>query len=435
MSVYDINGNVISTDANIDSNMIDALASDGDPVITKWGQGSISYDTGANINSDTRIRTVTYLGFDSLRYIYVRCPDGYKFAFRRYNAVKTPTYMDYEGFYTGNKVIRNTEGKLYRFIIAKVDDSNITPEELPSGFAIIPVYLSIWAKEANGNSIKAYTTTRNNPSLVSELKEVAFTYYNNRNDTHSGTRNMVYNNSDTVLDHPNDITYTNGIDCSTFVGLCLRGIPYQETSYYTLTPIMGIEYRANPQYSWSMNPFDYKTFSNRTSTEATYTRRTSQLAEWLISQRRCVEKDPSLANIEVGDVVFWSRFTGNNPMNMYRFLEINHVALVISKYSVEPYSASRTYNINETCQYDNALYQCKSNIVSPEDWTLSHWNKIYDVWDYSILPYCHIVMESTTGNPTIQTHILERSWEDPTNVTQNNYNTMSLICRPDLGSL
>lgn len=435
MSIYNINGDEISTDINLDSGFIEALASDGDKVEIEWELGSISTSTGSNSSSEIRVRTKTYLGYDFLRYIFVHCPDGWKFSYRKYKAVKSPTFISSSDFLTGNQILTDVSGKLYRFVLAVKNDTAITPNDIPNDFYCVPVYLPVWSDSANGHSIEAYTTARNSPELVSEMLTVAYTYYNNRNETHSGTRNMVYDNSNTIFDHIDDIEYTNGIDCSTFVGLCLRGIPYNQTAYYTLVAKSGREYRANEEYSWSKNPFEYETFYNRTSGLKGPSRNTGQLAQWLISQRREVYKDEKLANVDVGDVVFWSRNTGNNPMNMYRFLHINHVALIVKKKRVLPYDSEKTYSVGDAVQYNDALYTCKTAISTAESWTSSHWTQQYSSWDYIKLPYYHLVMESTTGNPTIQTHILERSWDNPSNVTENNFNTLSLICRPDLGSL
>lgn len=432
MSIYDISGNVISTDAAFDESMVEALAANGDPENIAWEQGTIS-TTGSNSSANNRVRTATYLGYDSCRYIFIHCPSGYKFSYRRYNAVQTPTFVDTTDWLTGNQVISGVDGYLYRIVFALSNDAAITPSTIPASFYVVPVFRPIWSASAEGKSVMAYKTRRNNAQFVSEMLDVANTYWTNRSATHSGTRNMVYNNSSTIFDNFT-ATYTNGIDCSTFVGLCLRGTPYAETSYATLQPKPATEYLANPAYSWSVNPFDYNTMTDRTSTETAPTRRTSQLAQWMVSQRWQVEKDPKLANVEAGDVIFWSRYTGVNPVNLYRFMFITHVALVISKRLVQTYDATSTYDVSDAVVYNGALYECSTAITTAEEWTASHWTQLYATWDIEKFPYVHIYQDSTSGWPTIQQHVLETGWETST-ITATNYNTITLVCRPDLGSL
>lgn len=434
MSLYDISGNLISSDGGFDSEFFEILAGNGDKVELDWATGSISTDSGVNISSSTRLRTTQHLNLDSLRYLFIHCPEGYKFGTRIYSATSSTEYDSYLAFKEGNQIIKHEKGKIYRFILAFSDNAAIALDDLPEDFYIIPVYYPRWAEEAEAQSIGPYTTSRNNIEYVDELLTVANTYYSHRNDYIDGERVMVYGNTTTIFDI-HDNTYTNNIDCSTFVGLCLRGIPFSQTSYADKQGRPAETYLANSDYVWSMNPYDFNTSKNKTSTSLTPSRRTSQLAEWFINQRRAVPKDPKFVNIDVGDVVFWSRNTGSAPMNPHRFMLINHVALIKSKRRVTVYDSNKTYALWETVEYNGALYECKTAISTPEAWTSSHWTKIYDTWNCTKVPYCHIVLESTSGSPTIQTHILERSWDDPSNLTQNNYNTLSLVCRPDLGGL
>ena len=436
MSVYDINGNPIAADSGGSSEFLDILAADGDALSVEWEQGTISASDGTNSTSTTRIRTKYAINLDSLRYLFIQCPDGWKYSIRTYSATDPLTFLSAGDFQTDNSVIRHEDGQAYKIVLATTSNTTITPSNLPSGFKVIPVYLPIWASLAQGESIGPFVTARNNPEYVDEILAVANTYWNHRSDKHDGTNAMVYGNDQTIFDVNDSETYTNHMDCSTFVGLCLRGIDYEDTSYNTLVVKPAAEYRANADYVWSRNPFDYDFPKNKTSGVYTPARRTSQLAQWLVSQRRQVFKDPKLANVEVGDIVFYSRNDSTGyPMNPHRFMLINHIALVVSKRIVLPYDTSKTYAVGECVQYNGALYECKTAISTAEAWTSSHWTQLYATWDYESLPYCHEVMESTSGWPTIQTHIIERGWEDPTYITQNNYNTLSLVCRPDLGAL
>ena len=106
-------------------------------------QGSISSGTGLNANSNTRVRTAGYIPFplDKIQPNYtLTIPSGYKIAMRFYDKNKnfiTPP-AGAQGFinhipagYVGQGV------EFARFILAKTDDSNITPNDMKNiGFQI-----------------------------------------------------------------------------------------------------------------------------------------------------------------------------------------------------------------------------------------------------------------------------------------------------------
>lgn len=106
-------------------------------------QGSISSGTGQNANSNTRVRNADYIPFplDKIQPDYVlTIPSGYKIAMRFYDKNKnfvTPP-AGAQGFinhipagYVGHGV------EFARFILAKTDDSDITPNDMKNvGFQI-----------------------------------------------------------------------------------------------------------------------------------------------------------------------------------------------------------------------------------------------------------------------------------------------------------
>ena len=110
-----------------------------------------------------------------------------------------------------------------------------------------------------------------------------------------------------------------------------------------------------------------------------------------------VPKDKLLLNLEVGDVLFWSRLNGSGTAIAQpdRFMSLNHTAICVAK---EPTVPGDGY-------YEGGFH------------------------------YKHTIMEVTSVTPCVRTKIVESGWDTPTAVNENNYNTLSLICRPDLGSI
>lgn len=134
---------------------------------------------------------------------------------------------------TGKNITENTSGK--RILNAQdivLNPTNPltykTPTKLNDNFDYVPF------KDANGNqynvlvegqTLPAGTSLHasdfsNSNSAVSGLLEVASTYYENRN-------NLVYGNFHTAFNGE----CTNEIDCSSFVMLCLLGVPYKNSRY------------------------------------------------------------------------------------------------------------------------------------------------------------------------------------------------------------
>ena len=106
-------------------------------------QGSISSGTGLNANSNNRVRNADYIPFplDKIQPDYVlTIPSGYKIAMRFYDKNKnfiTPP-AGAQGFINSIPSGYVGEGVAFaRFILAKTDDSNITPNDMKNvGFQI-----------------------------------------------------------------------------------------------------------------------------------------------------------------------------------------------------------------------------------------------------------------------------------------------------------
>lgn len=230
---------------------------------------------------------------------------------------------------------------------------------------------------------KVYPTInlkKNNPLLVSEIINVAETYYNHRNDTVNGVLTMVYGGT-TVLDNA-FLQGGNSIDCSTFIGLIYRGIPYENTVYGKPNEINDPDsYVANSDYIWSVNLYDYKEKIEASSTQPKKVRTASQMAEFMVNQGySIVSTDNDYINVEPGDIVFYAAKDASGYKNEYRYLYISHVAMCISK-TKNP--AGSTY------------------------------------------PWSHQIINVVHEDPCIKKQELETVWADQ----------IALIVRPDLGSI
>ena len=257
---------------------------------------------------------------------------------------------------------------------------------------------------------------KNNQILVSEMIGVARSYYKARLDDDLNNT-FKYDAVSTPLDsaYNPEGDNKNAIDCSTFVGLVLRGIPFKESPYASLLEDSGtldeddkdngdetgnddehddiydgdlwdpLNLKANPDYSWSINPMDWKLKKNVNKEELYPVRTASQLAQWAFERGWAIPLDPLFTNLEPGDLIFWAKKKNGEYRQPNRYKQISHVAICISKY-VRP----------------------ESDVNFPEKY-----------------PWKHTTYEVSTSAPYILNKTLEKCSPDD----------VVMICRPDLGSL
>ena len=86
-----------------------------------------------------------------------------------------------------------------------------------------------------------------------------------------------------------------------------------------------------------------------------------------VIQHQSYETDMITADVSVEEPeIYWSdgaylSFTTNNP---------------------DGYSPSSTYEIGDTCRYYGKIYECTTDINTPENWTPSHWTDITSTYQY-----------------------------------------------------
>lgn len=251
----------------------------------------------------------------------------------------------------------------------------------------------IYTETVSGEQI---TVKRNNDELVTEFLTVAQTYLNQTS--------ITYSDGDTILYKS---TATNGIDCSTFVNLCLMGYSFSETPYVTHNYIQPSAWVANSSHNWSICPLKYhvsRYIDNSNPTEMV--RLACQLAHWCYNRNQVVPMDNGFEDVRPGDLVFYARKVQgtNDYLRSDWFMHINHVGIILTKEN-----APNTY-------------------VDGEGNT--------QTWDKTKYPYKHTIIDCGNTTPTVRTtHWLEEGQEDSTKNYVNNVNTVCLICRPDFGAL
>lgn len=246
--------------------------------------------------------------------------------------------------------------------------------------------------QAGDNGI---TTKRNNAALVEEFLTVARSYLGKTSITYSDGNTVFYTGSS-----------TNGIDCSTYVGLCLMGYAFEDTPYYTGQYHSVDSWVENSAHNWAVNPLRYKGsryIDGHNPDEKV--RLACQMARWMIERGQSVPFGNGFRDVEPGDIVWWGRKTsGGDWYKPDWYLHINHIGIVLSKES------------------------------APDAYTEGG---VTYTWDKDKYPYKHQIIEVTalTPPPCVMRYWLERGQEDPTKVDVNNANTVVAVCRPDLGAL
>lgn len=265
--------------------------------------------------------------------------------------------------------------------IRRIDGANLTSDDLDA----IKEGYKIFVEQSGSGVNEGITTKRNNPNYVTQLLEIGETYMNH---------GLVYG-TNTIL---RTSSSTNKLDCSTFVGLVLRGYEYEDTSYYTHNYVDPKTWVAKPGVIWAVNPFDYVFPIKEESDTLVEVNRASQLCEWMTYQGQRVPIDTYYANLRPGDVLFFSRKDKNTGewVAPDRYLKISHCAFVYSKEK------------------------------APDD----------PSWDSSTFPYKHMMIEATKVTNTVQIQTLETYQNDEAEaIYHNDIFTLVAVCRPDLGSI
>lgn len=250
--------------------------------------------------------------------------------------------------------------------------------------------------DGDGDTQARLTLKRNSETIVSEFLSVAESYLNQTG--------LTYKDGDTIFYKS---TATNGIDCSTFVGLCLMGYPFNKSPYATGQYISPSAWEANSDYDWALPTIRYQIsrfIDGHNPTEIV--RLACQYAAWMRSRNQVVPMTNGFRDVLPGDIVFWGhKVSGTNEwVHPTWFMHINHIGII---HSVEPAPDTYVDKSGVTRNWDKSKYPLKHNIIDCGNAT----------------PPCRM------------THWLEEGQENPANVYSNDVNSVQIICRPDFGSL
>lgn len=237
------------------------------------------------------------------------------------------------------------------------------------------------------------TAKRNDDNLVTEFLTTARSYL--------GKTDLEYKDGDTIF---YKTTATNGIDCSTFVGLCLMGYAYEDSPYYTHQYKQFDAWEANTDWAVATMRYKISRYIDGHNPDERL-RLACQFARWMQERSQSVPMTNGFQDVMPGDVVFWGHRLSSTGEWMHPdwYLHINHIGIILTR---EP--APDTYVVGGTTY----------------------------TWDKVKYPFKHQIIEVTAVTPPcITSHWLEEGQEDPNKIYVNNVNTVVAICRPDLGAL
>lgn len=268
---------------------------------------------------------------------------------------------------------------------------------------------------------------RSNLTSVSEIVGVARSYHKARYQADGVTPTFLYDTANTPLTgkyDPGSEEFAGAIDCSTYVGLILRGIPFEKSPYAHLLPgaqagdddaadadtgadnnngddnatdtdASGAGAKFDPaslvanvaDFSWAINPFEWK-LPQVIGGAPKPIRTASQLAQWMYERGMSVPLDETFSNLMPGDIVYWAKKKSNGDwVQPNRYKHISHVAICCGRYD------------------------------APKD------DPNWDNWPAKY-PYRHTTLEVTTISP----YVLNRTLE------VRSPGSVVMICRPDLCS-
>lgn len=177
-----------------------------------------------------------------------------------------------------------------------------------------------------------------------EFVECAMTYWRNCTNESDGTdwsEGTVYRSNNTVLsgkcESEKDVTYSfyekcgtkyyKAIDCSTLVGMALRGWTYEKGAYgnkEAFTNLRNNRLLCNSEYSWAIAP---------TTESGGVARDASQLAEYFynlgwIVPLSSINSDNNYSGLKKGDILFYARKNSDGTwIQPNRFMNISHVGI------------------------------------------------------------------------------------------------------------
>lgn len=212
-----------------------------------------------------------------------------------------------------------------------------------------------WSEITKGYSDEAIRARDYNRQPIDEFLSVLQTYYDNR-------ENLTYQNQTALNLTMYSSGTRKGIDCSTFVLLGLKGVPYGSSRYEN----GGDRDNNLSAYDWGIDIYSGATKDVTVSgvTTKEYYRYARDIAEWFFRNDRIYIHNDDWTNVKIGDILFWVDATDVGNQYIYNTLsKVHHVAVFTGLDN----DGNVTYidaNLNRTYVVDNNVKAPSSSALT-----------------------------------------------------------------------
>ena len=270
-----------------------------------------------------------------------------------------------------NAIIFADSGYEIKSIVVTMGGTNVSSTVVTGNKINIPSVTGIVVITVTTNKIKNGEELKDFP-YADDLVEMAMTYWRNADneyiDGQSWRQGITYRSSNTPLSAYCEASMSSensfwvsikgrhykAMDCSTLVGLCLRGYTYENGPYANETKFNAFRTdrnQTNPSVSWAF----------------TVPRTAADIGKycydnnWIVPLSTIGNSSNNYSGLKKGDLIFWAKKnTDGTYREPDRFMKISHVAIV--------YGNSNTYN--------NRLSVIESTSTTTKVHTLSDGSKV-----------------------------------------------------------
>lgn len=257
----------------------------------------------------------------------------------------TSNLIEKNGSY--NATISANSGYEIKSIVVTMGGTNVSSTVVNGNKISIPSVTGIVVITVTTNKIENGGELKDFP-YADDLVEIAMTYWRNANneyvDGQPWSQGITYRASNTPLSAYCEASMSSensfwvsikgrhykAMDCSTLVGLCLRGYTYENGPYANETQFNAFRTdrnQTNPSVSWAFT----------VPREAANIGKYCYDNNWIVPLSTIGNSSNNYAGLKKGDIIFWAKKKSDgNYKEPDRFMKISHVAIV--------YGNSDTFN-------------------------------------------------------------------------------------------
>ena len=246
-----------------------------------------------------------------------------------------------------NATISANDGYEIKSIVVTMGGTNVSSTVVNRNKISIPNVTGILVITVTTNKIESGGELKDFP-YADDLVEIAMTYWRNANneyvDGQPWSQGITYRASNTPLSAYCEASMSSensfwvsikgrhykAMDCSTLVGLCLRGYTYENGPYANETKFNAFRTdrnQTNPSVSWAF----------AVPREAASIGKYCYDNNWIVPLSTIGNSSNNYAGLKKGDIIFWAKKKSDgNYKEPDRFMKISHVAIV--------YGNSDTFN-------------------------------------------------------------------------------------------